>query len=367
MSDSKHHRLSVHCQRSGYTLVEILMATALALLLLVSVIRIFMMMSDGFAESRTLLEMLGRIRNAQRLLESDLSHYTVTMRPPRPIEADDGYFACGETEKLGIDSQSDKKVKRGDIYLVNQNILDQSSCKDYVSLTVFNKEAPFRYIKNQTITSGNSETLETPYAEVLWFVKEYDLYRIVVPVVPDNGDTGDGANFSTRYHRINLGELGSPENRITHADRFNQFDLSNYMILPNVIHFEVQLWSPSDNEYITLEELKTKSKGKYFRDSEEGTESSATDQKSLYDTWSTSMLASSQNGGELTSTSSTGDGSVAIVTGIFTDNSESEVSESEKFPPSTAFLPGVRIVVRAFDPSSGQVREFRVAQDFRTR
>ncbi|MDO5113105.1 MAG: hypothetical protein Q4E67_01890, partial [Planctomycetia bacterium] len=169
-------------------------------------------------------------------------------------------------------------------------------------------------------------------------------------------------------HCTSLGKLGEPEKRLAK----NGLDSWSTMVLPNVIHFEVQLWDPQKNQYVvpwgevggqdiapTPYESGTSPEKDYFawRDNTPQT----------YDTWSTLMLVSSQKGGELTSASTTGDGSVVIVTGIFADNTESETSESEKFPPSTAFLPGVRIVVRAFDPSSGQVREFRVAQDFRTR
>lgn len=366
MPDCKHHLLPAGSRRSGYTLVEILMATALALLLLVSVIRIFMMMNNGFAESRVLLEMLGRMRNAQRLLESDLSHYTVSMRPPRPVEADDGYFACGKTKNLGIEesSESDEKIKRGDVYLVNQSLFSSPessgssgskppfcSCKDYISLTVFNKEFPLRCVKS------NTETLETPYAEVLWFVKGYDLYRVVVPLLLGDEEDGKDSTFSTNYRRVNLGHLGDPENRIT--KKLEQFELSNYMVLPNVIHFEVQLWSPSDNTYITLDELQDKNKGKYFWDNENGTETdTTTDSEIFYDTWSTLLTKESSEGNELD-----GDHENPIVTGLSSDPEGS----NGKLPPSKAFLPGVRLVVRAFDPDTGQVREFRVAQDFRTR
>lgn len=352
MFNCKHHPLPIGSRRSGYTLVEILMATALALLLLVSVIRIFMMMSDGFAESRVLLEMLGRIRNAQRMLESDLSHYTVTMRPPRPVEADDGYFACGKKDGWGGTSLS------AEVTNFDPNL--KGDCDRFVALTVFNKEIPFRYWKS-------SKTYETPYAEVVWYVKENNLYRAMRPIrlsEEDESGATDGVHYTS------LGKLGEPEKRLAK----NGLDSWSTMVLPNVIYFEVELWDPRKNQYVapwdevggqdiapTPYENGISPEKDYFawRDNPPQT----------YDTWSTLMLVSSQSGGEgeLTSTSTTGDESVVIVTGIFADNTESETSESEKFPPSTAFLPGVRIVVRAFDPSSGQVREFRVAQDFRTR
>ncbi|MDO4575478.1 MAG: prepilin-type N-terminal cleavage/methylation domain-containing protein [Planctomycetia bacterium] len=344
--------------RRGYTLVEILMATALALVLLTSAIRIFMMMNEGFAESRVLIELLGRVRSAQRILEADLSHYTTDMCPPRPVEADDGYFSVGHDYSSSSTAEaSNEKIYRGgdtSYPMVDTSLVDD--CFDCIGMTVFNKDAPFRY------TNASGTTLETPYAEVLWFVYKNDLYRFLVPIVfaQDQADT----STRPRYETITLAALGDPENRLERyclpqiSTLETDGTLQNYMVLPNVIAFQVQLWDPIQNIYRTLDSItESASDTDYYRyHNVSAVEGGALP---VYDTWSAiTMLETTASG-----TYSPIEDSRLVVS----NNSMFTSTTAENAPPSRSFLPGVRVIVRAFDPDSGQVREFRVAQDFRRR
>jgi len=82
--------------RRGYTLVEILVATALTLLLMGAVVQIFASIGGSVADSRSTVEMSDRLRGAAARLQMDLVGLTVTMRPPRHPADDEGYFEYTE-------------------------------------------------------------------------------------------------------------------------------------------------------------------------------------------------------------------------------------------------------------------------------
>ena len=70
-------------RRSGYTLVEILVAMTLTLILMTAVVTVFGGVGDGIAKSRRAMEQFDRLRTAVQQLRLDLQGVTVTLgRPP---------------------------------------------------------------------------------------------------------------------------------------------------------------------------------------------------------------------------------------------------------------------------------------------
>ena len=76
------------CRRSGYTLVEILVATTLTLILMTAVVTVFGGVGEGIAKARRAMEQNDRLRTAVQQLRLDLQGVTVTLdgRPMRPEE-----------------------------------------------------------------------------------------------------------------------------------------------------------------------------------------------------------------------------------------------------------------------------------------
>lgn len=459
--------------RSGYTLVEIMLATGLSLLLLASAVRIFLTMNEGFSQSRSLMEMMGRMRNAMDLLQKDLGHKTVRVQPPRPIQADDGYFVIGtfpvdhanwdddnlkgfvDMGVVSIDSGSNSlrnfkvdpflcgMTKPGaletDLSSVDKAINDGTfnshdlfnNVNGFVGLTICNFDEPFRYIDE------NNKQRETPYGEVIWFVYRNCLYRAFMPIVAarDRSECavyyeGQGNNDAAKewgnvpymprssdmglpsYRKINLGMLGDPRYRLLSAytrsgsvptmlyneylsssgaennpyvwgwlyryflagggsigsageAQRKQLLLDSWLILPNVIQFTAEVWDPMAKKYITLG---PNASNYYTLTHDFTTGTVATARKDLtycYDTWSTllcNMSHAAKDDGELKEMGTESGGYMVGTTeggGTFNSTLRSIAS-----PPYTAPLPGVRIRVRAFDPDTGQAKEFHVAQDF---
>ena len=65
-------------RRSGYTLVEILVAMSLTLILMTAVVTVFGGVGDGIAKSRRALEQFDRMRPAAQQLRVDLAGVTAT-------------------------------------------------------------------------------------------------------------------------------------------------------------------------------------------------------------------------------------------------------------------------------------------------
>ena len=80
----------------GYTLVEILVATALMLTIMLAVAWVFGMVGETIADSRSSLEMTSQLRSASARMIADLNGVTVTMLPPRDPASNEGYLEITE-------------------------------------------------------------------------------------------------------------------------------------------------------------------------------------------------------------------------------------------------------------------------------
>ncbi|MGQ9504952.1 MAG: PulJ/GspJ family protein [Thermogutta sp.] len=83
-------------KRSGFTLVEILVATAISLIMLGAVVAVFASVMQSINQARAVLETSDRLRSAAELLRSDLRGLTVIPVPPRDPANNEGYFEYTE-------------------------------------------------------------------------------------------------------------------------------------------------------------------------------------------------------------------------------------------------------------------------------
>jgi type II secretory pathway component PulJ len=165
----------------GYTLVELLTATLLALVLMYAVVRIFAAVGEQVNDSRNTLDMTDRLRATKIAMQRDLAGATVRVFPPRRSEDDDGYIEIIEgplgTVVLGT------RVLPGDVARNTDDpanvILDTTvgDMDDVLLMTVRSRTAPF-------IGRYGTTTLESHEAEIAWFVRGRTLYRRVLLIAP---------------------------------------------------------------------------------------------------------------------------------------------------------------------------------------
>ncbi|MCE9629353.1 MAG: hypothetical protein K8S94_01350 [Planctomycetia bacterium] len=78
--------------RRGMTLVEMLVATAATLLLMGAIAQIFSVFGTAISDSRSVIELDGRMRSVAWRLRGDLDGVTARTNPPLSPQDDEGYF-----------------------------------------------------------------------------------------------------------------------------------------------------------------------------------------------------------------------------------------------------------------------------------
>ncbi|MGN6547850.1 MAG: PulJ/GspJ family protein, partial [Aureliella sp.] len=89
----KRNRSSRHrSARGGFTLLEVLIATAVTLLMMVSLAQVFKIIGDSMKQGRAALQMNNTLRSVSFRLRHDLNNLTVRVDPPADASAGSGYF-----------------------------------------------------------------------------------------------------------------------------------------------------------------------------------------------------------------------------------------------------------------------------------
>ena len=169
------HPRTVTLARRGMTLVEMLVATTCTLILMGAIAQVFGAFGTAVSDSRSMIELDGRIRSAAWRLRGDLAGATARTLPPLEVEAGEGYLEIVEgplSDSASVTSGSD--VAPADI-------------DDVLLFTTRNTETPFigRFDTNPADPNA-AKTFESQLAEVAWFlrpteapsgVQTYSLFR----------------------------------------------------------------------------------------------------------------------------------------------------------------------------------------------
>ena len=200
--------------RAGYTLLEILVATTLALLLMYGVATVFSQVGTLMSETQNVMGMSNSLRSAKDRLQTDLKNVTV----PRLTPPTSRYGFFSYVEGLGadyarVDERLDSNTNSdtyGDYLAVDTALngdlsgaqLDQT-IGDTDDILAFTARAPegewfrgrmlardydFSEFTNEADKTAfpPTEIVESEYAEIVWFVRGTTLYRRVLPIVPNN-------------------------------------------------------------------------------------------------------------------------------------------------------------------------------------
>lgn len=232
--------------RRGFTLTEILVATALTLLMMGMVVQIFAMVSDSVRETRGTVEVNDRLRAAASRLQLDLAGVTVNLSrtPPHRPEDGEGYFeyiegpigsvipptaavfagptagaplvAASDVDEInnislrpGADGVNDPDTTVGDI-------------DDVIMFTTRSQNEPF-------IGKFAGEPVQSQVAEVAWFLRGTTLHRRVLLVLPDRqiqSPDDVSAGFYAGYD-LSVRQFGGPNSRVPATARIVPNSLSD--------------------------------------------------------------------------------------------------------------------------------------------
>jgi type II secretory pathway component PulJ len=172
--------------RSGMTLVEMLVATAATLMLMGAVAQVFSVFGSAVTNSRSIIEQDNRLRSVAWRLRTDLAGATARTLPPLSPAEGEGYFEVIEGPR------NDQTAAIGTTIL-------GADTDDILLFTTRNSETPF-------LGKADSAMIESPTAEVAWFVganpvtsnpETYTLYRRQLLVVGYAGFSPFAANNNT--------------------------------------------------------------------------------------------------------------------------------------------------------------------------
>ncbi len=172
-------------RRSGFTLIEILVAITLTFILMASVVTVFGGVGEGIAQSRRALEQFDRLRTASQQLRIDLQGATVSnvagveMRP----EESQGYFeVVAGTQPQAVNTETSSKSPDS-----------TAGPRGYfVEFTSRNPDRQFTGLYQGTI-------IQSDVAEVVWFLRGKTLHRRVLLVTPGLATGLAGAAKATFY------------------------------------------------------------------------------------------------------------------------------------------------------------------------
>ena len=406
--------------RHGMTLVEMLVSTAVTLILIGLVVQLFGMVGGSVTASRSLIETTDQLRSASLRLRSDLGGITVAPLPPVRPESDSGYLEIVEG------AATDLSFAPGGIL---------GDYDDVVMFTTRTQGQPFvgRFAGNQS--------LESMTAEVAWFCQPasaqpisgltvYNLYRkqMLVMGFVGSGDFLTGSNSisgvaiptvynsydlslrpeGSRLYPNSLGDLSKRENRFLHTVASGSaasfpfpclispaasgivFGSSSGregedLVLTNVIAFDVRVFdpeaaikssgsealAPGDAGYASATVISPAPKGAYVDlGLNAGTSLGAAmaigsqltgtpTGRNVYDTWSThyEFNGIDENGDSFVDAGADGQ-----------DNNQNglvdEPAERDTAPPYSVPLRGLEVRIRVYESSSRQVRQVTVRHTF---
>jgi prepilin-type N-terminal cleavage/methylation domain-containing protein len=161
--------------RRGMTLIEMLIATAVSLILMAAVAQVFAAFSGAMSNGRSILETDSRLRNVARRLRDDLTGATTQMLPPRTPDQGEGYFEIIEGPLNDYQDASNS----GAALVSGTTAVCPTDIDDVLLFTSRDTESPF-------VGRLLSNTIESSTAEVAWFARPtpttnnpvtYTLYR----------------------------------------------------------------------------------------------------------------------------------------------------------------------------------------------
>lgn len=268
-------------QTRGLTLVEMLMATALTLIMFAAVAQIFGMMGTAMRDARATIELSGNLRSVSTHLQHDLDNVSVDVLPWVQPGANQGYFEIIEGPDRDVDFAAFDII--GDDPLVTtdpHNGAMAGDADDVICFTAYSKDQPFVGVIQGTLRSDylggtpykywvdrsdttQFTTIRSHYAEIVYFTKHTPLEDTNLN---DWSQTNrrDADETVTLYRRvllirpdIHLGYMDNVANALPINAPPNSYDLTYFETMN---YYDLSMWSANTVEWKTnsLEDLQSR-------------------------------------------------------------------------------------------------------------
>jgi prepilin-type N-terminal cleavage/methylation domain-containing protein len=225
----------------GFTLIEMLVAVAITMIMMLAVTQVFLYLGDNMDKARSIIEMSGQLRNVSQRLQEDLDGLTCSTLPWTKLDAGDGYFEY--LEGTNTDTTGGATSFLGD-------------ADDILMFTSRSKGRPF-------VGMHGTNTVESELAEIIWWTSAPDatgvrtLHRRCLLIRPDlNAAATDDISRSNATGTSNsLADLTLRQNRAVHNSVTFPHQINTLggltphasgreTVLSNVVGFDVKAWDP---------------------------------------------------------------------------------------------------------------------------
>jgi type II secretory pathway pseudopilin PulG len=265
-------------RQSAFTLVEVLVATAITLLLMAGIVTLFAAVSESVSRGQAMMETGDRLRATQHRVQTDLKYLTAPMQPWLDPRENGGHTTIVESPEpydanypavTGIEPQNSE----------NGGLDSTVGDRDMLMFTARSYGEPF---VGRWDVGG---AIQSQVAEICWFMRGTTLYRRVLLVVPERtiptawynglyyyadvsahqegGPTepnlgwGNAAN-DVRLVPNSLGDLTKRENRYGHWPRYVDPNNPNNTPLQGFPH-DVRIWGQGQFGQLGLPTLRESS------------------------------------------------------------------------------------------------------------
>lgn len=167
--------------RRGLTLVEMLVTVTVLVIIMSVVVRVFQIATSSVSSAQASIKIDQGLQHLDRILRADLRGATARFTPPLDPKDNLGYFEYGENSFADVQGEdSDDYIRFTTKAPIGQPFTGRLFLPPPATLTAAQHGV---YLRTQPIT------IESEYADVVYFLRNGNLYRRVLLVVPQRQAT----------------------------------------------------------------------------------------------------------------------------------------------------------------------------------
>lgn len=167
-------------RRRGVTLVEMMVTLAVLLIMMTVVVKIFQAATGSLSSAQVCQELDNGLRLLDATIRSDLNGVTATLTPPNDPRNNKGYLEYGENEFADLQGEdSDDYIRFTAKAPAGRPFTGRMWVPPPIPISTMSAAQLQNYVATQPIT------ITSEYAEIIYFLRNGNLYRRVLLVAPE--------------------------------------------------------------------------------------------------------------------------------------------------------------------------------------
>ncbi len=163
-------------RRRGVTLVEMLVTVAVLIIIMTILVQVFQAATGAMSGAQAIAQIDDQLRRIDGVLRSDLDGVTARFTPPLNPALGLGYFEYGENEFADVQGEDSDDYVR---FTTKAPAGRAFTGRMWVNAWPIPNTSPVTYYTAQPIT------VTSEYAEIIYFLRNGNLYRRVLLVAPE--------------------------------------------------------------------------------------------------------------------------------------------------------------------------------------